>query len=114
VLAEHLEDSLKALRLPLVMDSILIDSGSAARPGGTGKVFDWQAAKKTIAQNGINQNLRWIVAGGLTPENVGEAIRLFHPWGVDVVSGVEFQPGKKDPDKLKRFVATVRAAETTS
>lgn len=111
VLAESLQGFLTGLRDPAVVDTILIDSGSARQPGGTGRVFDWQAAKQTITQSRVNPNLRWIIAGGLTPENVGDAIRLFRPWGVDVVSGVESRPGSKDPDKLKRFVAAVRAAE---
>ena len=54
---------------------------------------------------------RFIIAGGLSPENVGEAVTMFHPWGVDVVTGVECGPGRKDPEKLKAFVAAVRKAE---
>jgi len=84
------------------VDSILIDSGS-----GSGKTFDWH---KTQART-HGDNLRFIVAGGLTPENVGPAIQKFSPWGVDVVSGVERAPGQKDPEKLKAFVAAVRRAE---
>ncbi len=112
--ADGLRDALTAFRGPVVIDSILIDSGSATQPGGTGQVFDWQAAKKAIAGSGANPSLHWIIAGGLTPGNVGEAVELFRPWGVDVVSGVESRPGKKDADKLKRFVAAVRAAEEKS
>jgi phosphoribosylanthranilate isomerase len=111
VRADHLADALSAFLDPAVMDRILIDSGSAKQPGGTGKVFDWQAARKAMTGSASAQDFHWIVAGGLAPENVGEAIRLFHPWGVDVASGVESVPGKKDPDKLERFVAAVRAAE---
>ena len=93
------------------VDSILLDSGSAERPGGTGKPFDWQTAKETIAKASLGSNVRWIIAGGLTPENVGAAIRRFNPWGVDVVSGVELSAGKKDRGKLKKFVSSVRAVE---
>ena len=52
--------------------------------------------------------LKLVVAGGLTPQNVGEAIEILRPWGVDVVSGVEATPGKKDPEKVRAFVKAVR------
>lgn len=81
------------------IDSILLDSGA-----GSGKQFDWEKAKQLL--EGSHKNL--IVAGGLCAENVGEAIRKFSPWGVDVVSGVEREPGRKDPEKLKAFVSAVR------
>lgn len=84
------------------IDSILLDSGS-----GSGRTFDWHSAQPLLRDN----KKRLIVAGGLNPENVGEAIREFAPWGVDVVSGVEREPGRKDPEKLKAFVAAVRRAE---
>jgi len=89
---------------PGVVDAWLLDSGA-----GSGKVFDWQAAR---AQLGGRQG-KFIVAGGLTPENVGDAIRTFRPWGVDVVTGVEREPGRKDPEKLRAFVEAVRRAEET-
>jgi phosphoribosylanthranilate isomerase len=79
-----------------------LDSGT-----GSGLVFDWQAVLKQL---GARQG-RFIIAGGLTPDNVGEAIRTFSPWGVDVVSGIEAEPGRKDPVKLKAFVVAVRKAE---
>lgn len=88
------------------VDAVLLDSGSAAKPGGTGIPFDWEKAlplAKTI-QSGVPL----IIAGGLNALNVGEALRLFHPWGVDVVSGVEREPGKKDEAKLREFIAAVR------
>jgi phosphoribosylanthranilate isomerase len=88
--------------VPGVVDTWLFDSGA-----GSGKSFAWQDAR---AKLGMRQG-RFIIAGGLTPENVGEAMRVFKPWGVDVVTGVEREPGKKDPEKLKAFVAAVRKAE---
>lgn len=84
------------------VDSILLDSG-----GGSGKTFDWQAVQPLIGEN----RKRLIIAGGLNKENVGEAIGRFSPYGVDVVTGVEREPGRKDPEKLKAFVAAVRRAE---
>jgi len=86
----------------------LLDSARAG--GGTGRRFDWQSSIPHVQL--IKQHARVIVAGGLTPENVGEAIRLFRPWGVDVVSGVERSPGKKDPQKVKAFIAAVRRADS--
>jgi len=110
--SDAIQESLRKLNSSAFVDSLLLDSGSVSQRGGTGLVFDWQAAKAAIAQSRVN--LHWIIAGGLTPENVGEAIRLFRPWGVDVVSGVESRPGKKDAGKLKKFIAAVRAAEEKS
>ena len=84
------------------IDSILLDSGA-----GSGKTFDWQSVQPLLEGN----RKRLIIAGGLNAENVGEAIKKFSPYGVDVVSGVEREPGRKDPEKLKAFVAAVRRAE---
>jgi phosphoribosylanthranilate isomerase len=81
-------------------DVIMVDSPTP----GSGKVFDWRLAE------GAPPGKRLLLAGGLTPENVGDAIRLVRPWGVDVASGVEAEPGRKDPSKLRRFVENARAA----
>jgi phosphoribosylanthranilate isomerase len=87
--------------------ALLLDSGGAASPGGTGEKFDWEHA--AMIREGMNQiGLRLIVAGGLGVGNVGDAIDVFRPWGVDVVSGVEDRPGKKDPEKVRAFVRAVR------
>jgi phosphoribosylanthranilate isomerase len=83
-------------------DAVLLDAPSP----GSGQVFDWKLAE------GAPDGLRLILAGGLTPENVGDAIAAVHPWGVDVATGVESEPGRKDPLKLRAFVATARAATT--
>jgi len=83
-------------------DAVLLDAPTP----GSGQVFDW-----TLAE-GAPDGIRLILAGGLTPDNVGDAIAAVHPWGVDVATGVESEPGRKDPRKLRAFVATARAAAT--
>jgi len=75
-------------------DAFLVDSPTP----GSGEVFDWSLAE------GAPAHRRIILAGGLTPENVGDAVRVVRPWGVDVASGVESAPGRKDPSKVRAFV----------
>ena len=89
--------------------AMLLDSMSPTLRGGSGKTWDWKQFAPFV--EAIRGSVDVIVAGGLKAENVPEAIRVLRPWGVDVVSGVEREPGKKDPDKVKAFVAAVRAAE---
>jgi len=91
--------------------AVLFDSGSAARPGGTGKTFDWEKSQAQVQAASFVVPV--IVAGGLHAGNVAEALNLFRPFGVDVVSGVEARPGKKDAEKVRAFVRAVRAAERT-
>ncbi len=91
------------------LEAILLDSGNAEQPGGTGKTFDWKQMSPLVSQ--IMTSRKVVVAGGLTPGNVGEAIRILRPWGVDVSSGVEASPGKKDPDKVRAFIKAVRSLE---
>ncbi len=79
-------------------DVVLID---AATPG-SGRVFDWSLIRSTP------RGMRLLLAGGLTPENVAEAIRIVRPWGVDVSTGVESAPGVKDPRKMTRFLTEAR------
>jgi phosphoribosylanthranilate isomerase len=62
----------------------------------------------------MSRTIPVVIAGGLTPQNVGAAIRTLKPWGVDVASGVETRPGKKDPEKMRAFVKAVRAAERSA
>ena len=92
-----------------ILHAIMLDSGSSERPGGTGKTFDWKRAHGVI--QGLSLTVPVIVAGGLTPLNVGEAVKFFQPYGVDVASGVEAKPGKKDPEKVYAFVRAVREAD---
>ena len=83
---------------------VLLDSKVGTATGGTGVSFDWEAARGVFATGG----LRMIVAGGLRPENVAEAIKQLQPWGVDVASGVEARPGKKDSLKVAAFIRKAR------
>jgi phosphoribosylanthranilate isomerase len=81
-------------------DAVMVDSHAP----GSGEVFDWSLAE------GAPSGRRFILAGGLTPENVADAIERVRPWGVDVASGVESAPGHKDPRKLRDFIRAARAA----
>jgi phosphoribosylanthranilate isomerase len=92
-----------------VVSGVLLDSSTAQRRGGTGEAFDWERVQPWAGI--INSISKLIVAGGLHPGNVQEAIHLLHPWGVDVSTGVEREPGKKDPRKIRAFVQAVRAME---
>jgi len=89
-----------------LISAYVLDSGSWTKRGGTGKKFDWKQAAPLVRFAGGRFDL--IIAGGLNPENVAKAIRLFHPWGVDVVSGVECEPGKKDHQKVRAFVKAAK------
>ena len=82
-------------------DIVMLDSASP----GSGKVFDWSLAE------GAPSGLRLLLAGGLTPDNVAEAIDRVRPWGVDVASGVESSPGVKDPSLVRRFIRAAKEAE---
>ena len=102
---------LDALRAEPSLDGVLVDSRTAAAVGGTGTSFDWKAARETIFVP--QSRLKLIAAGGLSPDNVAEAIRILEPWGVDVVSGVERSRGEKDHEKVRAFVRNARAAGGT-
>ena len=91
------------------VDAIFLDSGTHTQPGGTGEVFNWNKAAEVVGV--IGRIVPIVVAGGLNTGNVAEAMRALHPWGVDVSSGVEAAPGKKDPEKIKAFIQAVRESE---
>ena len=82
----------------------LIDANAADKYGGSGQTFNWKLARPIAAEFPV------IIAGGLTPENIGEAIRTIQPWGVDVSSGVETE-GAKDLDKILRFINAVKNSD---
>jgi phosphoribosylanthranilate isomerase len=81
----------------------VLDGHRAGEPGGSGEVFDWRLARA------IDRPL--VLAGGLSPDNVGLAIRAARPWAVDVASGIERSPGIKDHARMKAFVEAVRSAD---
>lgn len=89
-------------------DYHLLDSYSLAKRGGTGETFAWEIAR---AHRG---SVPLILSGGLNPDNVAQAIAAVRPFAVDVASGVELSPGRKDPDKLGAFAAAVRATAPTA
>jgi phosphoribosylanthranilate isomerase len=80
----------------------LLDAYVAGRPGGTGQTFDWELAVQA------KRHGRIILSGGLTPDNVAAAVDFVQPYAVDVASGVESGPGRKDHDKVRRFVAAAK------
>lgn len=86
--------------------AILLDGFDGRRLGGTGKTFDWPLAARANGQTRI------VLAGGLTPENIAEAIRAVRPYAVDVCSGVESSPGKKDRAKIKALMRAVNGGQS--
>jgi phosphoribosylanthranilate isomerase len=89
-------------------DGVLVDSSTARAIGGTGTSFNWSEASNSFLR--AAPHLRLIAAGGLAPENVKQAIQILRPWGVDVVSGVESAPGKKDPARVLAFIRLAQEA----
>lgn len=96
--------------ITLKPDTWLIDSAAGTRSGGTGRVFDWADAVPVLKK--LREPV--IIAGGLNPQNVGEALETFRPWGVDVASGVESYPGRKHPGTLTQFIDAVRQFDAQS
>ncbi len=99
-LLAHLEEGQRLDRPPVYLLDTLVEN----KYGGTGQVFAWEVARGAVAKFPI------IIAGGLSPENVGQVVSRLRPWGVDVSSGVE-SGGVKDVDKIKAFVQAVRSAQ---
>jgi phosphoribosylanthranilate isomerase len=104
--AARLKEQLGRIAALGVADRVLIDSKVGAAAGGTGVAYEWAGARAVFAA--APAGVRLIVAGGLRPENVAEAIRQLAPWGVDVSSGVEASEGRKDPERLARFIEDAR------
>lgn len=98
------EESLNALQ-PYETDAWLLDSYVKGQPGGTGEKFNWDLA---VAAKELGRPI--LLAGGLTPANVADAVRRVRPFGLDVSSGVESAPGRKEPDKVHDFIFAAKTA----
>ena len=99
------EQDLEALRTYPQARAFLLDTYAADRPGGTGRTFPWEIAAKAVRQ------ARVILSGGLTPDNVAIAVTQVRPYAVDVCSGVEASPGRKDHQKVREFIEQARKAD---
>jgi phosphoribosylanthranilate isomerase len=102
------DESILSLLPQYKVSAYLLDSYDVALKGGTGQSFNWEIAKQAKRYGPV------ILSGGLTPANVCKAIASVQPYAVDVSSGVESQPGKKDHHKLRAFLETVKNAQTIS
>jgi phosphoribosylanthranilate isomerase len=103
-----LRSDLRAIARHRGADAVLLDTKTANAIGGTGMPYPWEQAREILSD--AAEKLRLIVAGGLDAGNVAEVIRTLRPWGVDVVSGVEQAPGKKDPERVRAFIREARTA----
>ncbi|MGH7409964.1 MAG: phosphoribosylanthranilate isomerase [Candidatus Methylomirabilis sp.] len=98
------EDDLAALSRYTRARAFLLDAYDADRPGGTGRTFPWEIAAKAARE------ARIVLSGGLTPDNVAQAVRQVRPYAVDVSSGVEASPGRKDHRKVREFIDQAKRA----
>jgi phosphoribosylanthranilate isomerase len=103
----RVRDRWRILLYRRVAAAILLDSAARWSEGEAREPIEWAVAH-AVAQQG--HHTRFILSGGLTPDNVGRAIEAVHPYAVDVNSGVEARPGRKDPDKVRRFLSEARRA----
>lgn len=87
----------------IIIDTVVGSSGKNMRYGGTGQVNNWTTARSLVEAFPV----RTFLAGGITPENIRQAIELVHPYGIDLCSGVEISPGRKDPGKLRRLMSAI-------
>ncbi len=102
---EEIERYLEACRrMGWLPSALLLDGHAPGQHGGTGQTAPWRLLES------FRPGVPIFLAGGLTPDNVAEAVRLVRPYGVDVASGVEHGPGRKDADKMRRFLANAREA----
>jgi len=107
--AEHVAAALQRIAATGMVERVLIDSKVKGTSGGTGTAFDWSAARQVFRE--APKELKLILAGGLTPDTVAEAIAQLHAWGVDVSSGVEAAVGRKDRARVAEFIRKAKSAE---
>lgn len=103
-----LESALRATLEHPYIEAALLDASHGGASGGTGKTFNWDATAEVVRRVQAETSGKVIIAGGLSAANVGEAINAFHPWGVDVASGVEAVAGRKDAVKLSEFIVAAQ------
>jgi phosphoribosylanthranilate isomerase len=109
VRARHADDfSAAAARYAGAVDALLVDGYSPGAHGGVGASFPWEAVAARLGE--LPAETRLIAAGGLRPDNVAEAVRILRPHAVDVSSGVESAPGRKDPQAVRDFVRAVHSS----
>jgi phosphoribosylanthranilate isomerase len=107
----RLGDTLKAFLFQKVASAVLLDSAARWSEGEAREPLEWRLAASVVTQMSVRRGLpRVILSAGLAPETVARAVAVVKPYAVDVNSGVEASPGRKDPDKVRRFVAAARSA----
>ena len=106
----RITESFQVLSYSKVAAAVLLDSAVRWSEGEAREPLEWRHAARIVATHAHRPRPKVILSGGLTPENVGQAIDIVKPYGVDVVSGVEARPGVKDHDKVRRFVAAAKSA----
>jgi phosphoribosylanthranilate isomerase len=107
----RMTDGIQVLRYSKVVSAVLLDSAARWSEGEARDPLEWRLAARIVAAYQARRaGPNVILSGGLTPDNVGRAIEVVRPYAVDVNSGVEVEPGRKDPEKVRRFVAETRRA----
>jgi phosphoribosylanthranilate isomerase len=108
----RVSEGFQVLSFSKVAAAVLLDTAVRWSEGEAREPLEWRHAARIVATHGNRPRPKVILSGGLTPENVAQAIAIVKPYGVDVNSGVEARPGVKDPDKVRRFLAAARSLST--